>query len=193
MTRLLPIFSFQDTQWSYVTDIPRWPGILVIILPCEVLVSALVSAILHHQFICYHILSKTNNVTSGDFHRFSAPWMIFLCTLSKLNLFSQSCHCRTFNKKHCHLMPQPHFCGFHQWSPLFVRILMIALQLIFVMYMILWRYRLILQGTLSRRKITQTHFFFCFVLFCFVLVWFARKNVWNKLYNDTKFTCSRLA
>ena len=51
---LLPIFSivfpkFQDIHWSYVVDIPRSSGILVIILPCEVLVSAFILAILHQQ------------------------------------------------------------------------------------------------------------------------------------------------
>ena len=68
MTRLLPIFfpKFKDTHWSFVVNLPRSPGILVIIFPCEVLVSALVSLILS-AILYYRLLSKTDNVASGDF------------------------------------------------------------------------------------------------------------------------------
>ena len=53
-TRLLPKFSiffqkFQDAYRLYIVDIPRSFGILVIILPCEMLVSAFVLEILHQQ------------------------------------------------------------------------------------------------------------------------------------------------
>ena len=61
--------------------------------------------------IYYHILSKTNNVANGDFHRSSAPWVIFQCTLSKLKHFSQSCLCRTF-RNIITLCPNPTFVDF---------------------------------------------------------------------------------
>ena len=46
--------------------------------------SNLTSAVIY-----YHILSSTNNIVRGDFHRSSAPWMIFQGALTKLKLFSQ--------------------------------------------------------------------------------------------------------
>ena len=104
--------------------------------------------------IYYHVLSKTNNVESGDFNRSSVPWIIFQCTLSKLKLFSQSCHFRTF-RNIVTLCPNSTFLDFVSVFSFFVRILMIALKLIFVMSMICGG-RLILQGPLLIRKIAQT-------------------------------------
>ena len=85
----------------------------------------------------YHILSKTNNVESGDFHRSSAPRMIFQCTLSKLKLFSQSFHCRTF-RDIVTLCPKSTFLDFVSVFSFFVRI---ALKIFFFVFsMISWRY-----------------------------------------------------
>ena len=119
MTRLLPIFliffpKFQDTHWSYVMDIPRSPGILVIKLPCEVLVSAFVLAILRQQssIIIYSVKpTMLQVVISIDLsHHGWSPQ----CTLSKLKLFSQSWHCRTF-RNIVTLCPNPTFVDFHRY------------------------------------------------------------------------------
>ena len=77
--------------------------------------------------IYYQILSKTNNVEKGDFHRSSARRMIFQCTASKLKLLSQSCHSRTLSNI-VTLCPNPSFVDFVRVSSFFVRILTIALD-----------------------------------------------------------------
>ena len=116
MTRLLPIFSaffLKISGYSLViccghTQKLRDFGDYTSMWGASVCSyrSNLTSAIIY-----YHILSKTNNVASGDFHRSFAPWMIFHCTLSKRKIFSQSCHCRTF-MNNVTLCPNPTLIDF---------------------------------------------------------------------------------
>ena len=103
-------------SWTYI---PRSLGILVIILPCEVLLSALVSAIFHQQSsITINSVrpSMLQAVISIDLPH--QGWASNVPCPSKT--LSQFCHYRTLYKENCQLIPQSCLCGFLVFSPSFV-------------------------------------------------------------------------
>ena len=116
--------------------------------------SDLTSAIIY-----FHILRKTNNVASGDFHRSSAPSMIFQCTLSKLKHFNRVTaeHLGTLSP-YATTPPLWLSLAWLVFSPSFVRILMIALQFVFVMSLISWRYTYSWGAPVQKKDCTDMFF-----------------------------------
>ena len=170
MTRLLPIFYIfflKISGYSLViccghTQKPRDFGEYTSMWGASVCsnLSNLTSAVIY-----YHKLGKTNNVASGDFHRSSAPWMIFQCTLSTLKLFSQSCHCRTF-RNIVTLCPNPTLMDFISIFSFFCEGSDDCPTIVLVMPMFRG-VRIIPQSPLSEERLHRPVFFFFFFFFFF--------------------------